>query len=646
MSKIIPNAKIAMKQFFHLSILSAAITTAFALVASLASASSLESEAKAQQATRPTTSAPTTTSTQGSSAQSGNSAGMRTLADSFRQREDSLSWRGNRFFLGDVDAANARFERYLNTPPQATEDDLTYDQLLTGISRRLLGEGGGTDARRVSEAWRMLYQAAEFPMDAGLSQTLADRVVSFWQINERVAALNLREERLLRDRQYRENVISNIEERDRREFIDLTRGLGGQNNPPPPGMDHLTDPERRRLQEIQDQIDEGTQFRQGARINQRLEFQSLIIQFFVQRRFQHALIANNFYRYMFNAEENTLEGAEALRGQIFGDLDVKLTTSTLDALAREAVEDVRMSLQTVDFLLGQGEIHTASMRLMEAFYLGEYLPSIKRYPLEKKRQVAVYLRDLNRLATALETKSFERAESLLERIEEYAHDFDGGGASAFIQTSKQLSNLAIQKALSAAHSQDRAGIEAALQEAVAFWPTNPEIQNFTSGLLERTDVRDLAAVDFDRFIRQQDYRAIFNDRFRFAAALALDGERNDAFLDIMKRMERIESAMAQASELSRIDNAFGAWEVLERVYREYPEDMELNRMRGDFAVKASVFASLIARSEAAWRERDASRALFAYLEARELYPASFFVEEGIERAVAKIMSAKAPIVTE
>ncbi|MDV7391665.1 hypothetical protein RZS08_09945, partial [Arthrospira platensis SPKY1] len=163
-----------MKQFFHLSIRSAAITSAFALVASLASASSLESEAKAQQASSPTTSAPTSSSTQGSSAQSGNSAGMRTLADSFRQREDSLSWRGNRFFLGDVDAANARFERYLNTPPQATEDDLTYDQLLTGISRRLLGEGGGTDARRVSEAWRMLYQAAEFPMDAGLSQTRSE----------------------------------------------------------------------------------------------------------------------------------------------------------------------------------------------------------------------------------------------------------------------------------------------------------------------------------------------------------------------------------------------------------------------------------------------------------------------------------------
>ena len=35
----------------------------------------------------------------------------------------------------------------------------------------------------------------------------------------------------------------------------------------------------------------------------------------------------------------------------------------------------------------------------------------------------------------------------------------------------------------------------------------------------------------------------------------------------MKRMEAIESAMAQVRELARIENTFGAWEVLERVYR-------------------------------------------------------------------------------
>jgi hypothetical protein len=568
--------------------------------------------------------------------------GVQSILESFSLGSSAMDWRGKQFYLGDLEMAQARFEKYLNSPPSTTEDDLTYDELLTRISRRLIGEGGGADRQRVSEAWRMLYQASEFPMDAGLSEILADRLVSFWQTNRKIAALNLQTERLESNRQYRESKIRSIADQDRREFIDLTRGTAGQNAPPPPSMDHLSDPERKRLEKIEAKIDENESYEATSKISQKLEYQSLIVQFFVQRRFQHALIANDFYRYMFNAEENELEGADGLKGQVFGDLDVKLTTSTLDALAKEAMSDVKSSLQTVDYLMEQGEIHSATKRLMEAFYLGEYLPATKRYPLEKKRKIGAYIRDLRSLASSLEVKSFDRAETKLAEIEAYAEDFDGGRADAFIQTSKQLSNLAIQRALSAAYEQDRVGIEAGLEEAVRYWPTNPGIQEFSNKLLEKTDIKDMAALDFDRFIRQDDYRAIFNDRFRFAAALALDAERNAEFLDIMKRMEMIESAMAQAKELSRIENTFGAWEVLERVYREYPEDQDLNRLRGDFAVKASQFASVIANAEQARKKEDYGQALFAYLEAQKLYPASFFVEEGIEESVDAILISKRP----
>lgn len=572
--------------------------------------------------------------------------GVQSILDSFDLGSGAMDWRGTQFNLGDVEMAQARFEKYLNSPPSTTEDDLTYDELLTRISRRLIGEGGGTDRQRVSEAWRMLYKASEFPMDAGLSEILADRIVSFWQTNKKVASLNLQTERLESDRQYRESKIRSISDQDRREFIDLTRGTAGENAAPPPSLDHLSEPERKRLEKIEERIAENESFEATSKITQKLEYQSLIVQFFVQRRFQHALIANDFYRYMFNAEDNALEGADALKGEVFGDLDVKITTSTLDALGKEAMSDVKSSLRTVDYLMEQGEIHSATKRLMEAFYLGEYLPAVKRYPLEKKRKIGAYIRDLTRLASSLEVKSFDRAEKKLEEIERYAKDFDGGKADAFIQTSKQLSNLAIQRALSAAYEQDRAGIEAGLEEAVKYWPTNPGIQEFSSKLLEKTDIKDMAALDFDRFIRQDDYRAIFNDRFRFAAALALDEARNAEFLDIMKRMEVIESAMAQAKELSRIQNTFGAWEVLERVYREYPEDQELNRLRGDFAVKASEFASVIASAEEARKKADYGKALFAYLEAQKLYPASFFVEAGIQEAVDAVLTDRIVVASE
>ncbi|MDQ8206079.1 hypothetical protein QEH52_01040 [Coraliomargarita sp. SDUM461003] len=571
------------------------------------------------------------------------SAGVQSTLDSFNLGSGAMDWRGKQFNLGDAEMAQARFEKYLNSPPSTSEEDLTYDTLLTEISHRLIGKGGGTDKQRVSEAWRMLYRASEFPMDAGLSEILADRIVSFWQTNNKVAALGLQTERLETDRQYRESKIRSIADQDRHEFIRLTRGTGNQDAAPPPSMDHLSEPERKRLEQIEEKIEENESYEATSRITQKLEYQSLIVQFFVQRRFQHALIANDFYRYMFNAEDNALEGADALKGQVFGDLDVKITTSTLDALSKEAVSDVESSLDTINFLLEQGEIHNATKRLMEAFYLGEYLPVIKRYPLDKKRKIAGYIRDLTSLASSLEVKSFDRAEKKLEEIEGYVQDFDGGKADAFIQTSKQLSNLAIQRALSAAYEQDRSGIEAGLEEAVKYWPTNPGIQEFSNKLLEKTDIKDMAALDFDRFIKQDDYRAIFNDRFRFAAALAMDEGRNVEFLDIMKRMEVIESAMAQAQELSRIQNTFGAWEVLERVYREYPEDQELNRLRGDYAVKAAQFASVIAKAEQARKKEDFGQALFAYLEAQKLYPASFFVEEGIQESVDAILEDRSDL---
>lgn len=567
-------------------------------------------------------------------------AGLKTLLDSFQLGRGQLDWRGKQFNLGEVEMVYARFEKFLNSPPSTTENELTYDTLLTEISHRLIGKGGGTSSQRISEAWRMLYRASQFPMDAGLSEILADRIVSFWQTNDKIAALDLQTERLENDRQYREIKIQSIQDRDRKEFIELTRGKNNEEAPPPPSLDHLSESDRKRLDKIEAKIEENESYGAISKINQKLEFQSLVLQFFIQRRFQHTLIANDFYRYIFDAEDNVVEGADALKGQVFGDLDVKITTSTLDTLSKEAISDVETTIKAVDFLLERGEVHAASKRLLEAFYLGEYLPAVKRYPLEKKRKIGIYLRDLTSLVGSLEVKSFDRAASKLKEIEAYASDFDGGRADAFIQTAKQLSNLSVQRALSAAYVEDRAGVEAALEAAVGHWPMNTEIQKFSERLLEKTNLVDLAAVDFDRFFKQNDFRAIFNDRFRFAAALNQDGKRNNAFLDIMKRMEVIESALAQARELSRISNHYGAWEVLERVYREHSDDAVLNRMRGDYAAQAAQFASVISAAEISRGRQDFSLALIQYLNAQKLYPASFFVEEGIETCVLAILEER------
>lgn len=582
---------------------------------------------------------PPSSSSRGQSASPGDSAGVRGLLQTFDLQSGVFNWRGKSFDLGDAGMAQGRFEKYLNAPAATSEEDLEYNAILEGVHRRLLGRGDGSVPELLAQAWRMLYEASEYPMDAGLSETLAERVVSFWRTSHRIQELLWENRRLEEDLERTESDVRVVENRDRQEFIDTMRRSGGAGQPPP-SRDYELRPIERRQQETMDAIEENRTIQAATRLNQRLEFQSLILQYFVQRRFQHAIIANLFYRYIFADQSSQLDGAETLRSQIFGDLDITLTTSTLDAIAKEAMADVEESVQTVRFLLEQGEVHSATRRLMEAFYLGEYLAPIKTFPVEEKRRILRYLRDLSALANALEVRNFDRAEMILNQILEYANDFDSGRAETYIQTSRQLSNLAVQRAMGAANRNDPVAVETALSEAVSQWPTNPAINRFTDTLLERTDQVDVAAQDFDRYLRQNDYRAIFNDRFRFAAALTVDEERNASFLDIMQRMETIEAAMSQARELHRINNRFAAWEVLERAYREYPDDQELNRMRGDFAVRAAEFAAVVANAEDAMQDGFYSQALNAYLSARELYPNSYFVQEGLRQVVDTILASK------
>lgn len=528
----------------------------------------------------------------------------------------------------------SRFEKYLNTPPAASAEDIAYNQLLVDISQRLAGKGGGSDNERTIDAWRMLFNAENYPMDDNLCRTIADKVVNFWQTTRKIEKLLLQNEALEKDRTRKESGIRIISSMDRRDFIDMMRGKDAT---PPPSRDYEMDPIKKRIAETEAKIQENKSYEATSRVNQKLDFQSLIVQFFIQRRYYHAMITNDFYRYLFAAEDGKIEGVDALKGEVFGGIDIKLTTASIDALCKEAINDTERAVEAVKYLVSRGELHSATQRLMEAFFIGENLAPIKTFPMDAKREIMRYMRDTDKLINAVKVKHVERAEEILKEILTYVKDFDTGQIEAFIETSRQLSNLALQRALVSAQSKNQQGVEAALKEAVEFWPTNPEIQKFLKTMVSRLDIKDVAIADFDRLLEQKDFRGIFNDRFRFAAALATDNSRNGKFLEIMKQMEIIETAMSQAKELVRQRNDFAAWEIIEKVYRQFPEDANLNRMRSDLTVNASQFASAIASAERAVQSGKLWPALLLYLKAKEIYPFSSIANVEITRLAKKII---------
>lgn len=528
----------------------------------------------------------------------------------------------------------ARFEKYLNTPPAASAEDIAYNQLLVDISQRLAGKGGGSDNERTIDAWRMLFSAENYPMDDNLCRTIADKVVNFWQTTRKIEKLLMQNDALEKDRTRKESGIRVISSMDRRDFIDMMRGKGAT---PPPTRDYEIDPIKKRIAETEAKIQENKSYEATSRVNQKLDFQSLIVQFFIQRRYYHAMITNDFYRYLFAAEDGKIEGVDALKGEVFGGIDIKLTTATIDALCKEAINDTERAVEAVKYLVSRGELHSATQRLMEAFFIGENLAPIKTFPMDAKREIMRYMRDTDKLINAVKVKHVERAEEILKEILTYVKDFDTGQIEAFIETSRQLSNLALQRALVSAQSKNQQGVETALKEAVEFWPTNPEIQKFLKTMVSRLDVKDVAVADFDRLMEQKDFRGIFNDRFRFAAALATDNSRNGKFLEIMKQMEVIETAMSQAKELVRQRNDFAAWEIVEKVYRQFPEDTNLNKMRADLTVNASQFAAAIANAERASQSGKLWPALLLYLKAKEIYPFSSIANDEITNLAKKII---------
>ncbi len=206
-----------------------------------------------------------------------------------------------------------------------------------------------------------------------------------------------------------------------------------------------------------------------------------------------------------------------------------------------------------------------------------------------------------------------------------------------IVAAKQVSALSLQKAGLAAKSGDMKAAEEAIMAAMQAWPSNPAITKFSTGVEQRADVVNVAASDFDRLVANGELRSIFKDRFRFAAALHSDEERNKLFTDVMKRMEQIETALAQSQELQRTKNELGAWEIVERAYRTFPDDLQINRARSDLAVKASAFAALIAKADADEKAGQRVSALLAYLDAKEKYPASYFADDGIVRLTGEIL---------
>lgn len=565
---------------------------------------------------------------------------------------ETVSWDGKMWNLTNNRLARSKFEIYLATPEADGADDQAYRDLIAQIIQLLAPtRAGGPD---VSAAFALLPDAGAFAIDGGICNTIANGVADVWLAQRKVNNLRAVNEAMLKRRKDLEwNTEMDLKNAPLAPSTPggASRNGGGnrqqavqqqQGNSMTVGR---ASGYIKRIAEIEARMKLNETAIGLSEVTSKTQFQALMVQLFMQRRFEHAIIACRLYPHMFRDGDSVLQldDNSDLKKMFSAGLGVPPTVSLIDGFAAEAIRGVDEAVVAFEQLVLRQDFDSAAKRLMEAYAIGEYLPRIRRLPMATKLKVLDYVRDGNQLVNALEMRDFGLAEELVKKLRAASKDFDFSKPQAAIETARTLSDMRLTAARAAAVKGDPAAVAQELKGAAEIWPTNPKLREVSDMIGQNSDIQAQTLLDLDRLISQRNYRQIFNDQGRFLAAAINDPARQEQLKKVLTDMNRVNLVVHGATQMAG-SNPFGAWEQVEKEFEQFPDDPEITRLRADLSVKASEYVSAIEKARQHEKRKQTGSAIAWYLKARRLYPGSEFARGGIERLVAGLQTAEAPAV--
>jgi hypothetical protein len=574
--------------------------------------------------------------------------------------------------LGDNRLLKARFEKYLNQPPEdgeaAEEYRATIEEILETISPF---RAQGPD---LYAAFRLLPGASAYPGDANLCKSLAESIYMAVLAKRDVDGL-ARLNKSIEDE--KKKIIAEADWSARHERATglgdarptnggragggagggaggaatgegegsaLLPGTGGSATGS--GANSLKYTENlRRIAEIEVLKKANLARTEAQTIQTKAQYQVSMIQWFVQRRYEHVLMASRFYNQIWKDGDATLRiNEDSDVAKLFSQsVGVSPTVASLDSLSNEAIREVHKYIEAFDMLLSRGDLHAASQRLMEAYALGEYLAPVATLPLEKKLKVSDYVRDLHELYGTLQARDYTKAQILAARLKETAKDFPSSKVDSAIAGYTLASDLAIEEAKGYLLARENDKAAEKIRGATEIWPTNPKLTEFRD-LVNASSGIVTARNDFDRLLSEQNYREIARRQYELAPAIQGDPTREDAFKQIMTNLTRIEAALGKAAEFSKVGQREAAWEQLAEMREQFPDDPKLGRELELLAPEVAEFTRALSRAREFENRtpKQTGSALSWYLRARSLHPSSDLADAGIQRLIGEILNEESP----
>ena len=568
---------------------------------------------------------------------------------------ENVAFNGKLWNVTNNRLMRSRFETYLTTPEANGPEDQAYRDIMAQIMELLAPTHKQApdpvtkvQARgpEVMKAFALLPEAGAARIDGGLCNAVANSIWDVWTAQKRV----------------NERKLANNAMMDRRKQLEWNAEMGLSSTP----LTKSSGPASKNgSQQTNAQANSATVGRTSgyikgiaeieartklnetamglSEISTKIQFQALIIQMFMQRRFEHAVIACRFYPNLFRDGESILQldkgsDVQKLLSSSFG---VPPTVSMIDGLSLEAIRSVDESLVSFENLVARRDVDSAGNRLLEAYGIGEYLPRVRRLPMTEKAKVLDFVRKKNKLLSFLEMKDYASAETVVTELRSASDDFEYAKPLAAIQTAKTMSNLHVNNANTAMGNKDAKTVEAEMKAAAEIWPTNPRVTQLSENMMQSTDVKSKALMEFDRLISQRNNRQIFENKAQFIAAVDGDLVRTQQLEKVLNDMGRLELIVGGAKEMAA-SSPPAAWEKVEKESKLYPDDPVLSKLRADLGVKASEFVTAIENARQQEEKQQIGSSLSWYLRAKRMHPMSEMARDGIKRLVEVVKNGDQP----
>ena len=562
----------------------------------------------------------------------------------FNPGTEVFSWDGQNWNINNNRLMRARFEKYLNTPADNSEDDKEYRNVLKKILDSLSPHKRGNN--HLQDAVSLLPRASNYRIDSNLCDSLSQAILGVYYGQKNAVALAEQNAALNKERKL---LNWNVEVATSESLIDEARrrNTKSENSNKQQNQGKAVSNTGRvagyiqRLAEIE-ALRIANKTKIGiSEVQAKIEYQALILQFAVQRRWEHVLIATRIYRRLFRDGDGVVEikkDSDADKMLAKG-LGLTPTVTSLDMFANEVLREVDEAVVAFEFLADKNELETASKRLAEAFFIGEYLPRIRTLDREKKMKVQSFVRDADSLLSAMDVRDYKNANEVIERMRVQALDFNYSKAKAGIEFYTNMSNTSIAQAKIAAQKGNTDEYKKQMQMAIEAWPLNPQIKEQNDLFASIADVQVTTLNELDTLLAQDNKREIMKNRGRFIAAVQNDQKRTQQLESILNDVLILEQEIAIIKGLNDNDNPWGAWEIARNAQEKFSDDNELLKLSVELGEKVSPFVRVIKRAEKLEDEKHNGMSLTWYLKAKSIYPKSNYAKDGMNRLLNIILPA-------